>query len=132
VSCAQSFPLLATNKFPEFDAANDSWWQDYLNAAHTHSSLKERDSPQNMCLRCRKASHASIIAYPTAEDQLKYCLVPSCGDLTTIDLVASLIMQTHYTASELIEAKNGEDFINTFKTQLATKNNLPAALLEAL
>ena len=85
-----------------------------------------------MCLRCRKASHASIIAYPTAEDQLKHCLAPSCGDIATIDLVASLIMQTHYTASELIEAKNGEDFINTFKTQLATKNNLPAALLEAL
>ncbi len=100
-----------------------------MTAAFTNIKLQDRDSPQNMCLRCRKGTHASIIAYPTAEDQLKYCLAPGCGDLATIDLVASLIMQTHYTASELIDAKNGEDFINTFKTQLAAKKNLPAALV---
>ena len=103
-----------------------------MNAAHTHSSLQVKDSPNNMCLRCRKGSHASIIDYPTAENQLKRCLVSDCKDFATIDLVATIIMQTHYTASELFEAKNGEDFINTFKTQLAAKNNLPAALVEAL
>ena len=121
--------MLATNKFPEFDAENDSWWQDYLTAAYADSSLQESDFPKNMCLRCRKGSHASIIAYPTAEDQLKYCLAPSCGDIATIDFVASIIMQTHYTTAELIEARSFEAFINTFKTQLATRNNLPAALV---
>ena len=127
--CAQSFPLLATNKFIEFDSENDSWWRDYLNAAHTHSSLQVKDSPQNMCLRCRKGVHASIIEYPTAEVQLKYCLAPNCGDMATIDLVATFIMQTHFTTAELIETKSCEAFIKTFKTQLAARNNLPAALV---
>ena len=100
-----------------------------MNAAHTHSSLQVKDSPQNMCLRCRKGVHASIIEYPTAEDQLKRCLAPDCKEMTTIDLVATIIMQNHYTAEELVEARSCDAFINTFKTQLAARNNLPAALV---
>ena len=99
-----------------------------MTAAHTHSSQQVKDSPQNMCLRCRKG-HASIIDYPTAENQLKRCLAPDCKEFTMIDLVATIIMQTHYTTAELIEARSCEAFINTFKTQLAAKNNLPAALV---
>ena len=66
------------------------------------------DSPANICLICL-ADYHSINAYPIVEDQIK-CQAAECFNVISINMVASIIMQSHYQATELSDLKAGFDF----------------------
>jgi hypothetical protein len=89
-----------------------------LSAAHTDSQLKMKDAPKNIILQCRDF-HVSIIEYPKQVSDFKCrnvnCICPSA---VTIDISATILMQTHYTEIELIEIKAETDKLNEIKKQL--------------
>ena len=87
-------------------------------AAYTDSQLKMKDAPKNIILQCRDF-HVSIIEYPKQVSDFKCRNVNFiCSSAVTIDISATILMQTHNTDTELMTVKAETDKLLEIKKQL--------------
>ena len=91
-----------------------------------------KDAPKNIILQCRDF-HVSIIEYPKQVSDFKCrnvnCICPSA---VTIDISATILMQTHYNEQDLMTVKAETDKLIEIKKQLLTLKRLPVTAVQDL